>query len=105
VPDQEPGTPFDSIESSHEYVGLLADALEEARAAIQDEIALAEREGAARRAEALQLVAFKLEKLKAHITASRRLLNDLRSLRRLLLQERTRRARREGQGTTEIEGA
>jgi hypothetical protein len=105
VRDQEPGTPFDSIESSHEYVSLLAEALEEARAAIQDEITLAGREGAARRGEALQLVAFKLEKLKTHITASRRLLNDLRSLRRLLLQERTRRARREEQDTTEIEGA
>lgn len=106
MPDQEPGTPFDSIESSHEYVGLLAEALEEARAAIQDEIGLAEREGAVRRGEALQLVAFKLEKLEAHITASRRLLNDLRSLRRLLLQERAPGARRrERDGAPEVEGA
>jgi hypothetical protein len=104
VRDQEPETPFDSIESSHEYVGLLAEALEEARAAIQEEIALAERENAARRGEALQLVAFKLEKLKAHITASRRLLNDLRSLRRLLLQQRTRGARRQSDAS-EVEGA
>lgn len=90
MPKQEPGTPFDSLESSHEYVGLLAEALEEAREAIQQEIVIAEREGAGRRGEALQLVAYKLDKLKVHISSSHRILNDLRTLRRLLLQERRR---------------
>jgi len=35
----------------------------------------------------LQLVAFNLNKLNAHITASSRILNDLRTLQRLLLDE------------------
>ena len=81
-------TPFDSIEGSHEYVALLADALDEARRDVEAEVAAAEREGADRRKEALLLVSYNLAKLNLHITTSRRILNDLRSLRRLLLAER-----------------
>jgi hypothetical protein len=84
----EPDTPFDSIEGALEYVGLLREALQEARSAIEQDIALAEGEGAGRRREALQIVGYKLERLAHHVGASRRLLNDLRTLRRLLLSER-----------------
>ena len=71
----EAETPFDSIEGSHEYVAMLAEAL-------------ADGEGAQRRKEALVLVSYNLAKLNLHITTSRRILNDLRTLRRLLLEER-----------------
>jgi hypothetical protein len=81
-------TPFDSIEGSHEYVVLLAEALDEARRDVEAEVASADREGADRRKAALLLVSFNLAKLNLHITTSRRILNDLRSLRRLLLAER-----------------
>lgn len=81
-------TPFDSIEGSHEYVALLAEALDEARRDVESEIAVAEHEGADRRKQALLLVSYNLAKLNLHITTSRRILNDLRSLRRLLLAER-----------------
>jgi len=81
-------TPFDNIEGSHEYVALLAEALDEARRDVELEIAAAERDGADRRKEALLLVSFNLAKLNLHITSSRRILNDLRTLRRLLLSER-----------------
>src|SRR5437764_9659502 len=81
-------TPFDNIEGSHEYVALLAEALDEARRDVEGEIAAAERDGADRRKEALLLVSFNLAKLNLHITSSRRILNDLRTLRRLVLQER-----------------
>lgn len=84
----EPETPFDSIEGSHEYVALLAEALAEARREVEVEIALAEREKAERRKEALILVSYNLAKLNLHITTSRRILNDLRTLRRLLREER-----------------
>src|SRR5262249_33545125 len=84
----EAETPFDSIEGSHEYVAMLAEALEEARREVEAEIASAERDHAARRKEALLLVSFNLAKLSLHITTSRRILNDLRTLRRLLLAER-----------------
>lgn len=84
----QPETPFDSIEGSHEYVALLADALEEARRDVESEIASADRDQADRRKQALLLVSYNLAKLNLHITASRRILNDLRTLRRLLLAER-----------------
>jgi hypothetical protein len=82
------GTPFDSIEGAREYVGLLAEAIADARAVIQDDITEANGQGEARRVEALQIVAYKLEKLGGHVTSSRQILNDLRTLRRLLLGER-----------------
>ncbi len=81
-------TPFDNIESSHEYVSLLADAIVEALAEVEADMALASAEGADRRREALQLVHFNLSKLKGQMSSSRRILNDLRTLRRLLLAER-----------------
>jgi hypothetical protein len=86
-------TPFDSIEGAQEFVDLLAAAIAEAEASIQEDIVLAREEAASRRADALRVVAFKLQKLRVHITSSRRILNDLRTLRRLLLAER-----RDGRG-------
>jgi hypothetical protein len=82
-------TPFDNIESSHEYVTLLAEAIDVAVAELEADIAVAGEDGADRRREALQLVLFNMNKLQGHMTASRRILNDLRTLRRLLLEERT----------------
>jgi len=82
-----PDTPFGSIEGSYRYIAMLAEAIEEAQSDIDVEISLAIAEQASRRKEALQLVAFNLNKLNAHITASSRILNDLRTLQRLLLEE------------------
>ena len=80
------GTPFDSIESAHEYVSLLNSQVEVVERGIVDDIAVAAKEGAARRVEALRLVDYKLKQLEQHLTASSRILNDLRALRRLLLK-------------------
>ena len=88
-PNYKPETPFDNIESSHRYVSLLAEAIEVSLADVQADIEQAKAEGAQRRVEALQLVHFKLTRLAANMSGSRRILNDLRSLRRLLLEERT----------------
>jgi hypothetical protein len=86
----KPETPFDSIEGALEYVSLLVETVEESQADIASELADAKGDGTggARRADALQLVAYKLDRLASHARASRRLLNDLRTLRRLLLDER-----------------
>jgi hypothetical protein len=83
-------TPFDSIEGSLEYLGLLREVIEKTRTTVQADVATASAEGAARRLEALRLVVYKLERLAWHMDASHRMLNDLRTLRRLLLRERQR---------------
>ena len=81
-------TPFDNIESALEYVNHLLEATSEAQDQIGTEIRRAANPQLARRKQALQLVSYKLDKLSSHIAASRRILNDLRTLRRLLLEER-----------------
>src|SRR5450432_2622183 len=81
-------TPFDSIEGSHRYVAMLSEAIQEAQREVDSEIEIAVTERAARRKEALQIVALNLNKLSSHMIASRRILNDLRTLQRLLLEER-----------------
>jgi hypothetical protein len=83
-----PQTPFDSLESAHGYVRLLVETIAEARTEIAADLASAERDKLERRVEALRVVQFKLEKLEQHLTTSSRLINDLRTLRRLLLEER-----------------
>jgi hypothetical protein len=83
-----PETPFDSIEGSYQYVDMLAEAIEEARREVEQEVALAEKEQAERKKQGLLLVSYNLAKLESHITTSRRILNDLRTLRRVLLSER-----------------
>ncbi len=85
---QNSETPFDSIEGSYEYVDMLAEAIEEARREVEAEVALAEQENAERRKQGLLLVSYNLAKLETHMTTSRRILNDLRTLRRVLLSER-----------------
>ncbi|MGH9720678.1 MAG: hypothetical protein ACRD8O_10730 [Bryobacteraceae bacterium] len=84
----EPETPFDSIEGSYQYVDMLAEATAEARQDVEGEISVAESDKAERRKQALLLISYNLAKLESHIKASRRILNDLRTLRRLLLDER-----------------
>jgi len=82
------GRPFDSIESSHEYVGMLLEAIDEAAADVGEEVCGVDRAGTTRRHQAFQLIAYKLEQLRSHLTTSGRLLNDLRTLRRMLHGER-----------------
>ena len=84
---KNPG-PFDSVENTHEYFRILAETLLEVKRDLDGDIAAAVGSNSPRRVEALRLVMFKVQKLEEHAKASSLLLNDLRSLRRLLLQER-----------------
>ena len=81
-------TPFDSVENAQQYVRLLLDAIIEAKQEIDADLAASTGSRLERRLQALQLVRFKLDKLEHHVHSSSRLLNDLRTLRRLLLEER-----------------
>ena len=85
----EPSTVFDNLESTHEYVSLLREALDDAYGSIVEATLEAQQtKGAERRVDAQRVVDFKLNQLRQHVLASLVLLNDLRTLRRLLLGER-----------------
>src|ERR1700733_6777801 len=58
----QPETPFDNLESAHEYVGLLLEAIVEAESELTTDISAA-NESPNRRLEALRLIHYKLEKL------------------------------------------
>jgi len=83
-------SPFDTIESAQRFVDLLLREVEHAKKDLDENIADAAREEAARRIDALRLAHFKLKQLADHLTESRRALNDLRTIRRLLAGERAR---------------
>ena len=83
-------TPFDNIESAQQFVELLIEAINESRRDVDADISLSESNRSERSKKALQLVSANLAKLSQAMTASRRILNHLRTLRRLLLQERQR---------------
>jgi hypothetical protein len=78
-------TAFDTIESAQEFLALLREAVEESKLTAASDITQTE----GRNLDALRIVFYKLEKLEQHLRVSGRLLNDLRTLRRLLLEERT----------------
>src|SRR6185369_1380449 len=80
--------PFDSIENAQQYIRLLGETIAEAMGDIDDEIILATQRMSDRRVQTLRVVQYNLEKLQRYLSASGRTLNDLRSLRRLLLEER-----------------
>ena len=86
-------TPFDTVENAQQYVRLLVEAIAEAKSEIAADLNAAVAARPDRRVEALRVVQFKLDKLEQHLKASSRLLNDLRTLRRLLFEERPEPAR------------
>jgi hypothetical protein len=81
-------SPFDTIESARDYIDLLIQAIEDTQRDVAEEIRLSASPSDERRVQALQLVSLNLTKLDGHISKCRRILNDLRTLRRLLLEER-----------------
>jgi hypothetical protein len=83
-----PETPFDNIESAEQFVELLIEAIEESKRDVDADIALPEGDRLGRSKKALQLVSTNLTKLSHYMTRSRQILNRLKTLRRLLLQER-----------------
>jgi hypothetical protein len=77
---------FESLESAHDFVTLLAETVAETKRELECDL---QREStSSRRLDALRLAAYNIEKLEIHLNRSRRILNDLRILRRLLFEER-----------------
>jgi hypothetical protein len=67
---------------------ILATTILEVKGELQRDREHALREGELRRAQAIELAIFKLKTLNCYVFKSRRALNDLRILRRLILNER-----------------
>jgi hypothetical protein len=80
--------PFESIESAHEFMDVLAETILDAMSELSQEHNVAMRSGEQRRARAAELALFKLKLLMCHVHKSRRMLNDLRMIRRLMFDER-----------------
>jgi phospholipid N-methyltransferase len=80
--------PFDSIESAHDFMNILSETILDALKDLKREQELALQYDEKRRAQAMELAVFKLKLLSCHVHKSRRILNDLRMIRRLILNER-----------------
>lgn len=80
--------PFESIESAQEYMTLLANTALESMVDLSHDRDQALRDGQVRTAQAIEIAIFKLKVLGLHVFKGRRALNDLRTLRRLILSER-----------------
>ena len=80
--------PFDSIESTYDFFRILSEAVAEAKRELQGQIERESSSKSSRRLDALRVASYSVEKLELHVNHSRRNLNDLRSLRRLLFEER-----------------
>jgi hypothetical protein len=77
---------FESLESAHGFVALLAETVAEAKRELTNDV---EREAIpSRRRDTLHLALYNLQKLELHVNRTSRILNDLRTLRRLLFEER-----------------
>jgi hypothetical protein len=74
--------PFDSIESALEYMVLLESVISEVSNELQDRAGRAATE---RYKNGLQLALFKTNQLAFHVQKSRRILNDLRLIRGVLV--------------------
>lgn len=86
--NDELNKPFESIESAHEFVALLEESIQEAADDVRGHLREAEVAQDERQVRALNLALFKLTQLATQMHKSRRALNDLRSIRRLLFTER-----------------
>jgi hypothetical protein len=79
---------FDSIESVQDFMAVLAatllDVMKELNSARQEALDIDQE----RRARALEIALFKVKMLSFYVHKSRRALNDLRTLRRLVTDER-----------------
>jgi len=79
--------PFSTIESAQEFVKLLTKAVCDAERELETHVESESGLELSRRLDALRVALYSLNKLEAHMRQSSRILNDLRTLRRLLLPE------------------
>lgn len=88
MPNDVIDRPFDSIESAQCFMDVLAETILEVMKDLNRDQQIAIQESHSRRVRAIELALFKLKTLNCHVHKSRRVLNDLRMIRRLILNER-----------------
>lgn len=76
--------PFESIESALEFMGLLENEISDASTELRE---LMQEDGGERFGEALNLALYKMHQLSSQVQRSRRLLNDLKLIRHVLMGE------------------
>jgi hypothetical protein len=76
--------PFGTIESAQEFLTLLSEQIDEAISEVREELSTCVDHAPARRVEAWQVVLHTLTQLSWQISESRRLTNNLRTLRNLM---------------------
>ena len=76
--------PFGTIESAHEFMALLCESIDEALDEVRQELEVCAERGQERRLDGWRVALYTTTKLRTHVATSRRLLNDLRTLRNLL---------------------
>jgi len=79
---------FDSIESVQDFMKILADTVLDCMKELSNDREIAIQDGEERRAQAIKLAQYKLKLLGCYVHKSRLALNDLRTIRRLILNER-----------------
>jgi hypothetical protein len=79
---------FDSIESAYDFMDVLAETILVVMKELHRDYQIAVQDGQERRARAIELALFKAKMLNCYVPKSRRNLNDLRTIRRLILNER-----------------
>ena len=82
------GDPFETIESAQNFVTLLAEAVSQAKLELELDVRRESSLAESRRLDALRIALYSVDKLESHMNRSGRILNDLRTLRRLLFEER-----------------
>jgi predicted glycosyl hydrolase (DUF1957 family) len=88
----KPGTEdqFETLESAHDFVALLAETVADAKRELESDILRESASNWSRRLDALRIALYGVRKLEHHVNRTSRILNDLRTLRRLLFEERRR---------------
>jgi hypothetical protein len=81
---------FETLESAHEFVALLAETVADAKRELESDVQRESASNVSRRLDALRIALYGLDKLELHLGRTKRILNDLRTLRRLLFEERGR---------------
>ena len=74
---------FETLESAYDFVALLAETVSEAKRELEGDVQRESASDHSRRLDALRVALYSLDKLELHVNRSQRILNDLRTLRRL----------------------